>query len=43
MEIIIFWKTANQFLAGLDLIIGAYILSVAGMTSLLYVKRWLNN
>jgi hypothetical protein len=43
MELVIIWKTANQFLAGLDLMVGVYILSIAGMVSLLYVKRWLNN
>jgi len=43
MELVIFWKTANQFLAGVDLIIGLYVLTIAGMVSLLYVKRWLNN
>jgi hypothetical protein len=43
MEFVITWKTANQFLAGLDLMIGLYLLSIAGVVSLLYVKKWLNN
>jgi hypothetical protein len=38
----IIWKTANQFLAGVDLMIGLYVLSIGGMVSLFYVKRWLN-
>jgi len=43
MEFVIVWKTANQFVAGLDLMIGLYVLTIAGMVSLLYLKRWLNN
>jgi len=43
MEFVIIWKTANQFVAGLDLMTGLYVLSLAGMVSVLYLKRWLNN
>jgi hypothetical protein len=43
MEFVIVWKTANQFAAGLDLAIGLYVLTIAGMVSLLYLKRWLNS
>ena len=43
MEFVIIWKTANQFVAGLDLMTGLYVLSLAGMVSGLYLRRWLNN
>jgi hypothetical protein len=43
MELVIIWKTANQFLAGLDLMIGLYLLAIAGMVLVLYVKRLLND
>ena len=43
MEFVIIWKTANQFVAGLDLMTGLYVLSLAGMVSVLYLRRWLNN
>jgi len=43
MEFVLVWKTANQFAAGLDLITGMYVLTIAGMVSLLYLKRWMNN
>ena len=43
MALAIIWRAANQFLAGVDLMIGLYVLSIAGMGSLLYVKRWLND
>jgi hypothetical protein len=43
MALAIIWRTANQFLAAVDLMIGLYVLSIAGMVSLLYVKRWLND
>ena len=43
MEFVIIWKTANQFMAGLDLMTGLYVLSIAGMVSVLYLKRWVNN
>jgi hypothetical protein len=43
MEFVIIWKTANQFVAGLDLMTGLYVLSIAGMVSVLYLKRWVNN
>jgi len=43
MEFVIVWKTANQFVAGLDLMTGLYVLTIAGMVSFLYLKRWLNN
>jgi hypothetical protein len=42
MEFVIVWKTANQFVAGLDLISGLYVLTIAGMVSLFYLKRWVN-
>jgi hypothetical protein len=42
MEFTIIWKTANQFLAGVDLVIGLYMLSIAGMVSFFYIKRWLD-
>jgi hypothetical protein len=43
MEFVIVWKTANQFVAGLDLITGLYVLTIAGMVSLFYLKRWVNS
>jgi len=43
MEFVIIWKTVNQFQAGLSLMIGLYVLTIAGMASLLYLERWLNN
>jgi len=42
MEFVIICKTANQFVAGLDLITGLYVLTLAGMVSLFTLKRWVN-
>jgi hypothetical protein len=48
MELGIIWETANQFLEGLDSMIGLYLsfmglLSILGMVSLINVKRHLND
>jgi hypothetical protein len=43
MEFVIIWKTLNQFLAGLDLMVGLYLLSLAGMLFGVYLKRLLND
>ena len=48
MELGIIWKTTNQFLEGLHLMIGLYLsfmglLNILGMVSLINVKRHLDD